>query len=222
MAMRRFRVIAAALALALLQACGNVGDGLAIVQSRVVSLMSPGQGDTSVGRGLPRETINEAAVPLILVEVPNRDASATMLSIGRNRTVTSWAGRDDVGLSMVEPGLIISTRGYGGDILSADIRQVLTALHQPFGATATRTFRFLDGSDQEYARSYFCEFETVGEQRIEIVEEIHQTVHLTERCEATDHGFENHYWIDANGLIWRSVQFAGSYIGYLHVERLHR
>jgi hypothetical protein len=222
MAMRRFRVIAAALALGLLGACGNVGDGLAVVQARIGSLISTRQMDTSAGLNLPRETIDEAAVPLILVEVPNRDASATMLSIGRNRTVTSWAGRDDVGLSMAEPGLVISTRGYGGDILSADIRQVLPALRQPSGAAATRTFRFLDGTDQEYARSYFCEFERVGEQRIEIVEETHQTVHVTERCEATDHGFENHYWIDANGLIWRSVQFAGSYIGYLNVERLHR
>lgn len=214
--------MAASLTLGLLGACGNVGDGLAVVQARISSLISPRQVDTSAGRSLPRETINEAAVPLILVEVPNRDASATMLSIGRNRTVTSWAGRDDVGLSMADPGLVISTRGYGGDILSADIRQVLLALHQPSGATATRTFRFLDGADQEYARSYFCEFERVGEQRIEIFGDIHQTVRVAERCEATDHGFENQYWIGADGLILRSVQFAGGYIGYLHIERLHR
>lgn len=222
MAMKTLRVISVGLTLLTVFGCGNVGDGVDLLRMTVDRFGPTESRASSTARSLPRATIDAAAVPLILVELPDRGASATMLSIGANRGVTSWAGGDGVGLSLMHPGLVISTRGYGGDILSSDVSAALEVLDQPVGATATRTLRYLDGQNRDYTRSYYCEYFSGGAQNIEIFEVIHRTEQVVEQCRATDHSFENQYWIDGEGLIWKSVQFAGASIGYLHIERLHR
>jgi hypothetical protein len=203
-----------------LSGCGVEG-GLNYATALARGVISQGASTGAPARSLPRETIDAAGVPLILVEVPDRQASATMVQVGQNGDVRSWSGSDGVGVSMTDAGLLVSTRGYGGDILSADVSEVHRALLRPRAAFATRTMRFLDGQGRDFARSYACDYSSGGRQQVEIFERTYQLDQVVERCLASDHGFENLYWLDAGGTIWKSIQYAGPHAGSLLIERLH-
>lgn len=214
-------ILAGIFAVSLLASCGTREVGADLIRSATQAIAPSGAPAPAPRDILTRERIDEAGVPLILVDVPSRSASATMRAAGSNGDFTTWIGADGVGLVTIEPGLLTSTRGYGGDILSSDVSQVTSALLSSAQTTSTRSMRFIDGENRDYSRTYTCEYSDSENAIIEIFDTRQRTRHIVERCRASDHSFENEYWIDSDGLLWRSVQFAGSYIGYLVIERLH-
>ncbi len=171
---------------------------------------------------LSRKLIDSAARPLLLVDVVNRSASATMLIAGQNGSYTTWVGADGVGLTLRGPGILTSTRGYGGDIISSDTDEVVRAIRTRQGEASVRLMRFLDGEDNDYSRALTCRYEDLGVEDVLIFEDVHSTHRVVESCRMADMSIENTYWVGAGGYIWRSIQYAGEEIGYLAIERLYR
>lgn len=139
--------------------------------------------------------------------------------------IVVWRTEDNITLAL-RGGVLVATRGLGGDLLSSDAR-VRDSVPGPAGSGARRQqFRALD--NKEVGLALACELTDLGEQTIEIVGARHATRHLRERCEA-DSGaggisggvIINEYWIDSRrNLVWQSRQWAGPETGYLRLRRL--
>ncbi len=138
--------------------------------------------------------------------------------------ITVWRTEDNVTLA-TRNGVLIATRGLGGDVLSSAVQVRGTA---PGPATGGEKVQYIAALDNKAVRlALACERVDLGPATIVIVERAHATRHLQERCEGAGIGDSgpvvNDYWVDSRtDLVWQSRQWAGPYIGYLRLRRLTR
>ncbi len=135
--------------------------------------------------------------------------------------ITAWRSEDNVTL-ILRSGVLIATRGLGGDILSSTV-QVTDAPGPASGGEKVHYVRSLD--NKALRLGMVCDLTDLGPETIEIIQRRHGTRHLRETCEGGVPGQEgrvvNDYWVDSRGgLIWQSRQWAGPHIGYLRLRRL--
>lgn len=142
--------------------------------------------------------------------------------------ITIWRTDDDITLAL-RNGVLIATRGLGGDVLSSAV-QVAGDAPGPAGSGARiMSIRALDNKARRLA--LVCDLADLGPETIVIVAARHATRHLRETCEGGFAGdgsggpgqVVNDYWVDAqSGLVWQSRQWAGPGIGYLRLRQLTR
>lgn len=132
--------------------------------------------------------------------------------------ITVWRTQDNVTLAM-RNGVLIATRGLGGDILSSLVQVQGTSPGPSGGGEHVQMIRSLDA--QEVRLSLVCELVDLGPSTIVIVERNHLTRHLQQRCSGGGGDVVNDYWVDERaGLVWQSRQWAGPNIGYMRFRRL--
>ncbi|MFT7592945.1 MAG: hypothetical protein ACI8R4_000256 [Paracoccaceae bacterium] len=186
----------------------------------------------------PRPPLTRAALDtlegsFLEVTVERRDQLAYLYVSAQRRDgnpglITVWRTDDDATLTM-RNGVLIATRGMGGDILSSLVQVSGTTPGPTSGGERVQYIRAQDNKERRLA--LVCDLDDLGPETIVIVEQRHPTRHLRETC--TDSGTEsgaetgvrdtvvNEYWIDSrNQLIWQSRQWAGPDIGYLRTRRL--
>lgn len=173
---------------------------------------------------ISRAQLDTVTTPLLLAEIPQRDAQATLIPWGENGAVTTWRTADVVSLSFVH-GVVTGTRGLGDDLMSADVTGTLAALaaaaSQPAGPYP-RYHSYLDGQVQTVFRSYLCDMQPAVAERIEIFGQSHDVLRRQETCNTVGETAQNTYWIGEDGYIWQSRQWLGSSLGYLATETLVR
>ena len=136
--------------------------------------------------------------------------------------ITVWRTGDNVTLA-TRNGVLIATRGLGGDMLSSSVPVRGTAAGPGGSGRKVHMIRARDNKAVPVQLS--CSLADLGPETIEIVSRRHSTRHLQERCTATgDSGggqVVNDYWIAPDRrLVWQSRQWAGPEIGYLQMRRL--
>jgi group 4 capsule polysaccharide lipoprotein GfcB/YjbF len=167
------------------------------------------------------------------VHLERRDLLAFLSVTARRRDgtpglITVWRTVDNSEL-VVRNGVLIATRGLGGDILSSTVQVDNNTIGPARSGEKIMNIRSLDNKTVRLALS--CELSDLGPVTIEIIEQRHPTRHLRETCTggvAADGSGEtgeviNDYWVDSqNGLVWQSRQWAGPYIGYLRLRQVTR
>ncbi|MBK0329329.1 YjbF family lipoprotein [Rhodobacteraceae bacterium F11138] len=117
-------------------------------------------------------------------------------------------------------GVLIATRGLGGDVLSSEVQL------RPGGlgpASGQRVLHVADKDNKQLTLPLACDVVDRGPARIEIIGWSLPTHHVQERCEGGGGTVVNDYWVDAgNGLVWQSRQWAGPHIGYLRLRQVTR
>lgn len=141
------------------------------------------------------------------------------VSTTRPGGVVQWRTEDDVTLTMRQ-GVLIATRGLGGDLVSSAVATAPDRLGPAGGGERVMFIR--TGDLEERRLGLACALQDLGPATITIVEQAQATRHLQERCTTPDGGeIVNDYWTDARqGLVWQSRQWAGPHIGYLRIRRL--
>lgn len=137
---------------------------------------------------------------------------------GQPGKITVWRAADPVWLA-TRNGMLIATRGLGGDILSgtAPARGDTAG---PAGG-ANRVFHIRGGENDAIPVAFSCTLADLGAQTIEIVGRRHATRHLREHCAGDDGQVVNDYWVSPDRrLVWQSRQWAGPQTGYLRLRRL--
>ena len=130
-----------------------------------------------------------------------------------------WRTDDDITLTM-RGGVLVATRGLGGDILSSDTLQAPGRPGPAPGIGERRIFQRV-GGNRVQTLTLACEVTDLGPETIVIVERAHSTRHLREDCQNSDGRVVNDYWVsDADGLVWQSRQWAGSQVGYMFFRQL--
>ena len=133
--------------------------------------------------------------------------------------IVVWRTEDDVTLAM-RGGMLIATRGLGGDLLSASVPARGDMPGPASGGERVMELRGLD--NREVALTLACDRQDLGPQTVTIVETAHPARHLRESCTSPDGGtVVNDYWVDSQrGIVWQSRQWAGPVIGYIRTRRL--
>jgi len=184
----------------------------------------------------PRPPLTRAALDTVTgsfleVTLERRDQRAYLYVSAQRRDgspgqITVWRTEDDITLAM-RNGVLIATRGFGGDILSSLVQVAGTSPGPSSGGERVHYIRALDNKERRLALA--CELDDLGPQTVVIVEQAHATRHLRETCKGgtvAGHSGDigtvvNDYWVDSrNQLVWQSRQWAGPHIGYLRTRRL--
>ncbi|GGH41024.1 Group 4 capsule polysaccharide lipoprotein gfcB, YjbF [Cribrihabitans marinus] len=138
----------------------------------------------------------------------------------RPQGITVWRSGDDVTFAM-RNGVLVATRGLGGDVLSSSVQVSGRQPGPSSGGAHVQMLHSLDNRQVQLALA--CDLVDLGPETIEIVERRHATRHLQQRCTGGGGQVTNDYWVDRGaGVIWQSRQWAGPHIGYLTFRQLKR
>lgn len=212
------------LALAVLSACGPMasnGLGTTLAQglaSRFAGQVDSAQTADSEPVAVPtREFIEQQDTDLLRVSIISREITAFTLLGGQNGSKDTWVSVDGLSLTL-DGGLLVGTRGFGDDLMGADVAAAQSSLNG--GGNHLRTLEFLNGLNQIERRQFDCSTVVTGRETITIVERSYATTVLEENCVGESMTFKNTYWRDANGVIWQARQWISPLVGYLGYQKL--
>lgn len=207
----------------LASACGEQSGTLGVALGQVRGLFAGGDGDES-GFTATRASLIDAGItaPVLVARLQQSGISAGLLQYQHNRGVTVWRSLDGALIS-TEDGVLLSTRGFGTDLHSIETSPLLDAFSRGDGAQYSRLFRMLDGESQIGEIRLYCRLELQGSEPVNVLGRIYNTHRVQEVCQTEEGGapvFENTYWRDSAGTIWRSRQWAGPELGYADLENV--
>ena len=132
------------------------------------------------------------------------------LSIRQNRiNYTSGSGQT---LTMFG-AVVIRTNGMNNYLLSMELNKnspLITNLSiKKWPLFSKKTYKFLNSLNNETILNVDCEYTIGNTEEIEIVDYKYNLSLITEKCKNEKISFENKYWIDEKGFIWKSVQWLG-------------
>lgn len=188
----------------------------------LVGQMVQGRKSVSGQAELSRAQLEAIGMPISEVSAERRDLKAYLFLAEAHRDETPglievWMTGDQLATVTTRDGLLIATRGLGGDLLSSAVPQAPEGGPQS-GALEQRIHY---GDNRERGLALSCEVADLGPASIEILGNQHATRHLRQSCEGAGGQVINEYWRDPrDGTIWQSRQWAGPYVGYLGLRRV--
>jgi Group 4 capsule polysaccharide lipoprotein gfcB, YjbF len=220
------RLIACALASALLGACGNdkgepspLGAAVGTLAKATVSKVKArraGGGAVQAAAPVTRADIEKYGIPILRVVIASRAADALVTITDDKGEVVTWSTTDGTSFSL-RNGVLIQTRGLGPDLMSAQVPTV--GMLTQAGGTHQRVYYFLGQEDQTTRRTYDCTVELKGRERIEIFARDHAVIHVTETCTRPQGNITNEFWIEGSS-VRKSRQWASGLTGYIDFERV--
>jgi Group 4 capsule polysaccharide lipoprotein gfcB, YjbF len=217
-------LVAAAVALAVLGACGNDRPGPnpvvaafgSMAKASVAKIKARKSGGAPAAAPITRADLEKYGKPILRVTSKSLGQDGFLTISDAKAEVVTWATTDRVTFSL-RNGVLIQTRGLGADLMSAEA-PTIGQLSAP-GTTYQRIYFFLGSDDGGTRRTYDCATSVAGRETIEIVGRSHQTTHISEVCSRPGTQIANDYWIEGTA-IRKSRQWTSGRIGYVEFERV--
>lgn len=188
------------------------------------TLAQRGQKQTTAAQPAPtRAFLNTLDVAVQEMVIERSNVTAYVIKHFETRDnlpgqVQVWRTNDNFSVAM-RNGVLISTRGFWGDLLSSSV-QVSGAQPGP-SHDGEHIQMILADDNREVPFAFGCELSDLGQETIEIVERRHTTTHIRQSCDGRKGPITNDYWVDrGRGLVMQSRQWAGPNIGYLRFRWL--
>ncbi len=168
------------------------------------------------------DSIEEPHIEVVIEATGLRDYLTLQLSRQDDHPgrVDVWRTIDNITFAFRD-GMLISTRGLRGALLSASV----PADGQGGMGPATggeRRYEVRGDDNAAFRIGLACELRDLGPEQLEIIEITYATRHLQEDCVGPQGGvIRNDYWIDSrSGRLWQSRQWAGPIIGYIRTRQV--
>ena len=170
--------------LGLLVACGLMNsNGLgADAAARLGAITGLRPEPAAQAPALPTAALAEGPGNVLMVTLLGRNAVAAMTRAGSNNGVDTWRTAKGVTLSFRD-GILVASRGLGGDLMGANVDGVLAAILRGSG-TAQLRHAFLDSEDQIQASDLTYTFTTDAPEVIAIATGTVEATKVTEVCES--------------------------------------
>lgn len=189
-----------------------------VVAATTLAFLLASCGSPMVKAGLSRfagtpgtPTVQPAAgAPQIWLTLPQRGVKFSMSLLEQDGPVTVWAAKDGSQVAL-RNGFLISTRGFGRDLMSAEAPSISTLTS---GQAHQRSYFDLDGTDTTIRHSFTCTVEA-GDK----ASEVPGTRHIVEACAAEIGTIRNEFWVDSAGSLRKSKQWVSQGVGYAAVDR---
>lgn len=168
------------------------------------------------------ETIKDPHIEVVIEEADLRDY--VTLQVRRQDDLPGilevWRTVDNITFTFRD-GMLISTRGLRGTLLSAQVPADGKGGMGPAQGGA-RSYEVRAGDSESWTIRMACTLEDLGLTQLEIVELTYTTHQLRETCVGPEGGvITNDYWIDSHtGRLWQSRQWAGPAIGYIRLRQV--
>ncbi len=207
-------------ALTVLSACGPLGqnnnaiDAVRGIAGSNAQNESPMAGPLS---GWAIAGLSEQSTDRLLLNVFEREAAAAMVHIGTNGSRNTWVSAEGVSITL-EGGVVIATRGLGGDLMGAEAPVKGNGLRNP--SNHLRTHDFLNGLGQITRREFRCETFFWKDETLEISDRRYETKAFREVCEGAQNRFTNTYWLTSDGTIQQTRQWISPEVGHIGYQRL--
>lgn len=161
--------------------------------------------------------------PRLQAFLEGRGARAELAVARRSSDVVTWRTGDGVNVALVGPGVLLSTRGAGEDLIVADVSAVVGAVQAGRPAELRRVHRYFGGDKRLDSRSFDCSLRVVGRDSVEVAGRPVAALRMEERCSGTGTAagtaFVNEYWRDARRpVLLRSRQWVGPDLGMIALD----
>ncbi|MDD8023781.1 MAG: YjbF family lipoprotein [Paracoccaceae bacterium] len=134
--------------------------------------------------------------------------------------VGTWIAGDGSQI-MLDHGIVVGTRGFGGDILAADVSDVLPLVQTLRAGVVTHLITQIDGDDHAITRAFKCEISREEPGSVQIGTQAVATQTMVEDCRSSDTSFVNYYWVvPATGEIVQSSQWAGPLLKRVSIRKI--
>lgn len=226
MTRRSFTRIGLALTAALaLAACGNANKDASLNPATLVKGVFT--------KKKPPEPISGEQIAKALVatsssvfkfELEARKAQVLMLDIQRSGPYQSY-GNSARQVIVMRDGMITSTRGIGGDLMSSEEDALFSKIRSRSGGTVTYDQRFLTPEDKTIVSRFSCSVSSSGPTSVSSGLVQATGYDVTAQCTAADgvsRDFTNTYAVSHDGYILTSRQWVGPTIGYVLTSVLRR
>ncbi|QUJ76076.1 YjbF family lipoprotein [Sulfitobacter albidus] len=134
--------------------------------------------------------------------------------------VEIWNSSDNAQV-FLRDGVLVGTRGVGGDIIAADATMTVLAVQGRRANAGLRSYEISNGDATTTKFQLQCDVSVVGRENIIVVNQKFPTTHLRENCRAGEDArtvLSNDYWVqDGSGLVRKSRQWVGPRSGYFEM-----
>lgn len=182
------------------------------------------RGGQAAAPTLSRAQLEATGLTITEVTAERRELTAYLFRALERRDsdpglIEVWSTEDSSVTVTTRQGVVIATRGLGGDLLSSRVEVADSRPGPAGGGAQVQMIRNLDFRETALALS--CELADLGAETIEILGQRQATRHLRQSCEGGGGQVVNDYWTDAaSGIVWQSRQWAGPHVGYLRLRRV--
>jgi hypothetical protein len=164
------------------------------------------------------EAIAASTEPLLFFELSETGQQAIMSLTGQNGDVVTWSTADGRSISL-QDGLMVATRGFGSDLMSADVSGTLQALAGS-SEVYEKFLSFLDGENRTIIQTFICEM--IGPNS-DVIDSFGRQVSVkrwTEVCVSPNSEMTSTFWTLAE-VMWRAEQAYTATLGTMATERLN-
>ena len=141
--------------------------------------------------------------PQIAMTLVSRGIKFPLQQLDAQGDIRLWAAGDGAQVALRD-GMLIATRGFGMDLMSADVPSV-AGLAGDHG----RIMHYLDGTDTPIRRNYRCSTSALAAD-----DKMPNTTHLREVCISDAGKITNDYWVSAGNRLVKSRQWVSQGVGY--------
>lgn len=220
--MQGIRALALLGSAALLAACGNAGNDTGRVLRQLPQALTAGDPEPlRVSPAQVAEVLSKTSGPLNLIQLETIDAQFMMLQIERNSPYQTFASSNRQVINFRD-GMITSTRGLGGDMMSTEEDALLSQVRSRSDGVANYTLRFLTPEDRTQTLNYTCYVNRAGTAPVTGGQINAQGVVMTASCRTETEDFTNTFVVDGGGFILSTRQWAGETLGYISAQALRR
>jgi hypothetical protein len=206
---------AVAIGLAGCQDLGNISGTSADI-GNVGALLLHAVAGIGSSASVPRE--RAAAIPYasLGVRLGGSDESMFVLA-SRSGDDLLWLGGKNIGLA-TRHGRVVRTVGFEHNISGVHLAEGV----KPDLSQMSVDYLYDFAEQSRYGIPVKCARQSRGSERIVIIGVPHDTSHVAEDCSAPglDWNFQNEFWVDAAGYVWKSRQSVEPHLDGLDLEIL--
>ncbi|WP_170168856.1 YjbF family lipoprotein [Rhodovulum iodosum] len=198
-----------------LSSCGASDTSYEVYGQFRERLKTLGRGNEAAEPGAEPSRASIAAFtdPLILARVDRTGGMSFIVRTRKYGATEVWQSTDDVSITLIG-GILRATRGLGDDLMSSDV--------MPLGmqADSGREHYYFGGDARTRLVTFACTRQTLGTERIIVLERAYSARHIAETCQAGETRFTNEYWVDSRGVMRQSRQWVSRGVGYVTLKRV--
>lgn len=174
---------------------------------------------------ITEERLNNTKEPVLMIDVEDIGRATLLRQLTKVNdpfpgTVVVWRASDGAQV-MLRDGVLISTRGVGGDVVESNVSEVRSLIASGRFGPSNRSVSFLSGDNQLLTLNLSCSVTNRGLEGVVLVEKPVSLQRIREEC-PTEYGpIVYDYWIEPGAqVIRKSRQWAGPVIGYYVITLL--
>ena len=223
------RSVAAILVAGLLSACSSQSDGeesfSKLVFGSVKEIATSRREGPKQKTVVTAEMLAQTTTAALQINPESRGGSDFLRRIvtrndSSNGTVEVRKSSDNAQV-FLRNGVVVGSRGIGGDIIAADASVTIRSLQTRANGSGIRTYVVSDGDVTTTDYTFRCTQRNLGREKISIVNLMVTTDHIREDCVSTQSRqatIQNDYWVQSDtGIVRKSRQWMGPATGYFEL-----